>query len=526
MHPVRALIIEDDPEWQDILGDEILRLAPKIEVVIAPNLERAESLLNDSQFDLITADLDLWGIRDSSPEALKSTIELLKRIRQTGPSRFAAIVIVSGHPEPENFSEILTLRLAQEFIPKGRGLNRGKFHLSIRQALLDARTLRVAAEADESVVLTLRTGDQEWFGCSLSGGLSADQSFVHPVAFPGAELAEKGDRIGQIFAAEMDLLAINSAWELGRIWRPAAKEVGVSIHREINAHPAIAEYLSSASVQGPDHHLFLRFSSPVPSAWIPFELIHDGDGFLCLKHPMARRVTGLGVDLQRPTETLSTLLHQLKQDGKTFRLLIVAAQSAGAPLPSLNAEIEVVEGVTRSELQDHLGVRVHPIVLKGIDANPQGVREAILKGAHFLHYAGHGLFDEKLAEKSGVVLHQGGLPKVLSAADLKGLVSDSSLRFCFFNCCLSARTATAPDRGDFVGLFEALLVGGVPTVLGHRWEVLDSSSVEFARAFYTNLWRSFRFEDAVLAARKAVAQGDLGRDDPCWASPILIDQSG
>lgn len=526
MQPIRILIVEDDPEWQDILREELQKLAPRIELEIAADSIRAESLLKDSLFDLITVDLDLWGFQENSPVALRSTIELLKRIRQAGPNRFTAMVIVTGHPEPSNFSEILTLQLAQDFFPKGNGLISATFLGSIREALLVARIARVEAESAEGITLTLRTSEREWLGCALSGARTADQDFERPLPFMSKTLAEQSDRIGEIFAAEVALLATPSAPELGRLWRSSAKELGIRLHEEFMRQPTIAQYLTGASVQVPDHHLLLRFLSPATSLGVPFELLHDGEDFLCQKHPVTRRVAGLGADLRRPNQPLQALLRQIKKDGKAFRLLIVAAQLNEAPLPSISTEVEMVEELTRTELENHFGLRLDATVLTDTSANFGGAREAISKGAHFVHYAGHGLFDEKLPERSGIVLHQAGKPKVFSAVDLKGLVSGSSLRFCFFNCCLSARTAAGPDRGDFVGLAQALLAGGVPTVLGHRWEVLDKSSVEFARAFYTNLWRTFRFEDAVLAARQAAAQGDLGRDDPIWASPVLIDQPG
>lgn len=523
MPPIHALIVEDDSDWQDILRAGLSKLTT--EIVIAADSAQAETFLKDSSFDLITVDLDLWGLPAARPAALSATIELLKRIRRTGPNRFAAMAIVTAYPEPENFNEILALQLAQAYLAKGKGLNSARFLASMREALLDARISRLEAEAEERIVLTLRAGDQEWFGCSLSGGQRADHSFLHPVAFSDAGLAEKSDRIGQNFSTEIDLLASNKTWQMGKLWRPVAKEVGEGIYRELNSHPTLAKYLSSASLPDSGPPLLLRFSSPVSSVRIPFELTHDFNDFLCLEHPIVRRASGR--DLIRSPQALSTLLRWIKTADEAFRILVIAAQPSNAQhqLPSLSTEVEMVKELVLTELQDHLGVRVETIVLKGADASPRGVREAILQGAHFLHYAGHGLFDDKLGEKSGIVLEQDGLPKVLSAADLKSLVADSSLRFCFFNCCLSARSAASRDRGDFAGLFEALLVGSVPTMLGHRWEVLDRSSVEFARAFYTNLWRTFRFEDAVFAARKAVALGDLGRDDPCWASPILIDQS-
>lgn len=517
--PIQVLIIEDDQEWQEILCEPILELTSAIQS--ASNRQEAEEWLKGTAFELIVLDLNLWDIEGRSSEAVAATIELLKEIRQSGVNGLAAIVIVTAFPEADDFfGEVLQTRLANNFIKK-KNFSKTKFLEALRQAILDAQTERMAATRSRRILLTLRSGDREWLGWDLSGARSLAISLDHPTAFSAARFAEMGERIGELFVAER-----KSSSPLGSLWRPMAKDAGRALFDELQRQPKFAELLRSATVQvQTDSGFLLQLLSPAAGLQLPFELLHDGEDFLCLKHSILRRVGGLGADFRRPNQELAKLIQALKKAGSTFRILIVAAQSQHSPLPSIDAEITIVSELAQQGLQKLLGVRVETRILAGPAASIQGVREAIQDGFHFLHYAGHGTFNEKLPERSGIVLHQGGQPKVLTAAQLKDLVVASSLRFCFFNCCLSAKSGASADRGDFVGLSQALLTGGVPTILGHRWAVLDGSAVSFAQAFYEDLWRSFRFEDAVLAGRLAVAQGDSGRDDPGWASPVLIDQS-
>ncbi len=520
MEPLRVLIVEGEPAWLEILEPLLDKMGGCIlrETVSKPHLVKPK--LFGSAFDLITVNLTLLGPGTGDTDAGQPMIELLRQMRELGPNQYSAALVVTGFPHYKHFDEIQQHRLADRVFEK-RSFDGTAFLDSARRALLFSRSRRQNKINGERVVFTLRSSGETWLGCSLGGARSAEHVFGPPIAYPAKRLAEQADLVGRIFSKEI------RSKEIEWLWRPTAKAVGISFHEELKREPRIAELLTSAESQVDNQHLLLlRLTSPASELRLPFELAFSSEDYLCLHHPVVRRLTGLKGDLRRRVSELGELIRQLKKAEQPFRMLIVAAQSLETPLPALAEEVELVSSLAQIELGNYLGLEVIPRVLSGPTANMMEVRKALAEGVHLFHYAGHGHFDEKLPEKSGVVLHEGENLKVLSASDLESLVTDTPPRFCFFNCCLSARTAAAPDQGDFVGLCEAVLVGGVPTVLGHRWEVLDSSSVKFARAFYSNLWRSFRFEDALLAARKAVAQGDLGRNDPCWASPILIDQSG
>jgi CHAT domain-containing protein len=95
----------------------------------------------------------------------------------------------------------------------------------------------------------------------------------------------------------------------------------------------------------------------------------------------------------------------------------------------------------------------------------------------------------------------------------------------FLNCCLGARNASHVGRGDFYGMLEAVARAGVPTVLGYRWTVLDSSAMRLAEAFYETLWRTFSPGEALLEARIQATLGPKGLDDETWAAPVLVVQN-
>ena len=94
----------------------------------------------------------------------------------------------------------------------------------------------------------------------------------------------------------------------------------------------------------------------------------------------------------------------------------------------------------------------------------------------------------------------------------------------YLSCCQGATSdaGAALVEDDFLGLADAIIHAGVPSVLGYRWPLSDVSAPKFTTAFYTALAEREELDTAVLEARKAAATAS--RDDPTWYSPILIMQ--
>jgi hypothetical protein len=179
-----------------------------------------------------------------------------------------------------------------------------------------------------------------------------------------------------------------------------------------------------------------------------------------------------------------------------------------------------------------------------------------------IHYAGHALFVPDHPGRSGLVCSDGrGGSRILSGSDLAGLSGLPPL--VFFNACESGRVrgasglldstvasrrrkGTASSRGgsrarlagevaasatgqrltlemarsrsqDNISIANAFIRGGVANFLGTYWPVGDLAALTFSRTLYPLLVSGKALGDAVLAARKAVAQE--GSVD--WADYLL-----
>ncbi len=111
---------------------------------------------------------------------------------------------------------------------------------------------------------------------------------------------------------------------------------------------------------------------------------------------------------------------------------------------------------------------------------------------------------------------------VLTAAQLEGIVRNTPLLFAYLSCCWGARAGEDRDLldDDFLGIMDALVMGGVPAVLGFRWPVSDRGARTLARSFYAALLEDGKeLDEALLHARNR-----LDRDEQDWFSPVLIMQ--
>ncbi|MCP4529548.1 MAG: CHAT domain-containing protein [Aestuariibacter sp.] len=86
-------------------------------------------------------------------------------------------------------------------------------------------------------------------------------------------------------------------------------------------------------------------------------------------------------------------------------------------------------------------------------------------------------------------------------------------------------TASGDDAAllddDFLGLADAVVQAGVPSVLGFRWPVSDDGARKLALAFYRSLLEQGSPEIALWSARCELS---IDRNDTTWLSPILIHQ--
>lgn len=195
-----------------------------------------------------------------------------------------------------------------------------------------------------------------------------------------------------------------------------------------------------------------------------------------------------------------------------LRVLIVVASPSDRM--ALDAEVEVA--ALQQALHPLSGV--HNTVLP--HATPEALREELLKATyHVLHFIGHGSFNPENGEGSLLFEGADGRARPVQGPLLADMLRDfSSLRLVFLNAC---RTAESSETFDpFAGLATALVMAGVPAVLGMQLTVSDEAAIAFSSAFYRRLAAGDPIDAATVEGRMAIHLEDIRSQE--WATPVLF----
>jgi CHAT domain-containing protein len=268
------------------------------------------------------------------------------------------------------------------------------------------------------------------------------------------------------------------------------RHAGEELYRSLLA-PEVQEALRGA--QGP---LLLELDEALLMA--PWELLYDGEQFLCRRYELGRTVA----TAQPPRGAAA------RGVSAPMRVLVLASDPAG-DLPQVAREAEALVG----ELDRHPGVKAHLIA----GADVATVRR-LLKDFDAVHYAGHADADPEHPEESGWRLADGRLTaraviELAGGLPLPLIVSA--------NACRSGATpAWGGDPRALQGQCHAFLLAGVRYYLGTQWDVADAGGAEFAVAFWGELAAGATVGAAVRRARERLV-ATRGGDDLGWAPWVL-----
>jgi CheY-like chemotaxis protein len=514
MRVLRAIVVENDLAWQALIGG-VLDDIDGMTVDYAVNVAEAWRLLGTDVYDLISIDLSL--VADVSSTAITDLggFELLDRVRAQPRGTSAALLIITGHSSEERIRRAFAKYHVDDFLTK-REFDDEQFKSTVKRALFDSRVRSAEDRRHRQHRLTISVIGARFVGADLSGPLrSGGRLLEGNGAFPAEDFADRADGL--------NVMILNG----DSVWRSAARSIGESLYGKLAGMTEISELLiRSLDLSTAEHPIAIQITGPSSTLRVPFELMTDGNDYLSLSHAMSRRIAAPGVPPTRRGEPFHEFIANLVRQGEPLRILLVAANSDGS-IPLVYREIEGLKERIERTL-DIIGVEHAVETLSGGDATYAKVRDRLRNGrAHLFHYAGHGRFDDKLPEISGLVLGSGKTAPTVSAAALKQLVEDTELRFAFLSCCVGARTAQQIGQGDFHGTIDALTRGDVPATLGFRWVVPDESGCRFALSFYDELLHTLSFGVALLRTRRMAADDSLiGRNNSTWASPILVNQAG
>lgn len=259
------------------------------------------------------------------------------------------------------------------------------------------------------------------------------------------------------------------------------------------------------------HGLFLEMGLDEILMPFPWELMFDGDEFLCLKQAMGRFVNGRKVVAaqQRPTDRwgegldkLSILLISVpkpapRADGTVFDALPEAQKETDRIVDTVDkipgVEVDLLEEPTWSNVAAKLKSRDFQIV----------------------HFNGHAHFDAQDQNKSGLVL----LDRDMAAPEVRKYFGRRPSVLYFINACETGATEGAVKEGgnrfDTLGLARAFMEADAYS-LGSRWKIDDQAACTFAESFYEEFLQGEPIGQAIKSARKRCR----GQDEFAWASYV------
>ena len=228
---------------------------------------------------------------------------------------------------------------------------------------------------------------------------------------------------------------------------------------------------------------------------LPWELLHDGQGFLALDHGISIARCSLGVQpVERSIHPPLRVLVAFATP-QTEKLKLVKPSDGEAHFQSITESLREIE----------------PLDLRPLPhATKRSLREALTQGIHVFHFLGHG--DVEIQPGVDVVgrlyLENPDTPDladVLTSTTLRDWFNQSLLRpnLVIITACHSARIDDAPPD---MGVAQSLLYAGIPAVIGMQTVIYVDEAHQFASSFYRMLAERAIVDEAVLAARRALAR--------------------
>ncbi len=300
------------------------------------------------------------------------------------------------------------------------------------------------------------------------------------------------------------------------------KEIGSELYRVLflEHSTVLRGYHEALGKMRRTDRLYLTFESSRDFLGVPLELLfsEDPEDYLALLHPVNRRIR----NVTTKREPLSPdLLNRMRRRNRRLRVLLITSDTKPpiAAIDDLGRELH-------SQLADHDWIEADLILTK--EATYDRVRRELRECQHdIVQYIGHGLYRKESPEQSGLFFWEGtdrsGRVKPLKASELKLLLQASEVGLLHLTCCEGTREGEAAHLldDDFLGITDAAIQAGVPSVLGFRWPVSVDGARKLSIEFYRSLLKQGSPELALLESRRELA---VDRDDLTWASPILVVQ--
>ena len=247
---------------------------------------------------------------------------------------------------------------------------------------------------------------------------------------------------------------------------------------------------------------------------LPWELMHDGENFLCVKRAVRPDADRGGVPAADPA-VADPAAHTVAGAADPCR---PAPRRPGSPAGRGRAR-----GGRDRRAAEEPGARAENIrILRPAEATVDTHHPALRAPGDYdvIHYAGHAGFDPDDPTRSHLLVHEG---EEFSADRIQKVLEGRPV--VFLNACDTSRTGNAEDTADAgivaraQGLASAFVYGGAHACVGSLWPVFDDTARDFAVSFYDRLFRRQRVGEALAQARQQSRGRNLDR--LTWAAYAL-----
>ena len=482
----RILVVDDNTDFRKTLAGLLTDAGYTVQT--AKNEGETLAAFFEDTFDLAVIDVRLHG-DDVEDESGLNLAKYVKRLDEE-----VRIILITGYQvKSQQVVQAVKYYGATDFVEKGPGVDR--------------RILEAIEKACEEPKLD-RTGRAK-----LSLSLTAGQ----PLSVRAYGSYVRSTRTWTVLRVDTERYARRT--ELARKnvsdMRFQVEEIGNRLWEEIfTDHQEAAEVYFEA--RSKSNRLSLLFETPREFLRLPLEFMRSKtpSDYLVLQHPFARFIYNAipSQEALSPSRLAKT---------QKLRVLLIASNTEPS-IPGVDVEVHEINKFLSS--QENISITMLPTE----QATYKRVQDELQESKYdIIHYAGHGVFDAFSPEESYLCFWDSESAKSIkrmTATELKLLLDQSQARLVYLSSCYGAaaggKEALLDD--DFLGLTDAIVQAGVPSVLGFRWPVSDDGAHVLALAFYQSLLTQGSPQVALWHARRELAAQD--RNEPTWLSPILIHQ--
>jgi hypothetical protein len=215
---------------------------------------------------------------------------------------------------------------------------------------------------------------------------------------------------------------------------------------------------------------------------IPWELMHDGEDFLCLKYAVGRRI-------------LTQQIYEAKPPRIADKPHFLLIGDPSEELPEAKREIQLLE----KQLSKLPKVNVDTFI--GSEITKRDFLQMLSEGRYdCIHFAGHAGFDVQKPDESYLKFGDASC----YAFETKRLIDEENPpEIVFVNACSSAKEeGQTTFEKEIGGLARSFLFKGSMGYIGALWPVHDEAVAQFSISLYTKLVSGLTIGEALRQARK------------------------